>query len=87
MRKVLLASTALVALGSASAMAADVTISGNTTWQYESYDKNGGFTGHLNGTSIDHDSDVDFKFTNDIFGYLTPQNLVIDTKIILLALI
>ena len=29
MRKVLLASTALVALGSASAMAADITISGS----------------------------------------------------------
>ena len=71
MRKVLLASTALVALGSASAMAADVTISGNTTWQYESYDKNGGFTGAANGTSIDHDSDVDFKFVNTTDSGLT----------------
>ena len=71
MRKVLLASTALVALGSASAMAADVTISGNTTWQYESYDKNGGFTGAENGTSIDHDSDVDFKFVNTTDSGLT----------------
>ena len=32
MRKVLLASTALVALGSVSAMAADITISGSTEW-------------------------------------------------------
>ena len=71
MRKVLLASTALVALGSVSAMAADVTISGNTTWQYESYDKNGGFTGAANGTSIDHDSDVDFKFVNTTDSGLT----------------
>jgi hypothetical protein len=71
MRKVLLASTALVALGSASAMAADVTISGNTTWQYESYDQNGGFTGAANGTSIDHDSDVDFKFVNTTDSGLT----------------
>lgn len=71
MRKVLLASTALVALGSVSAMAADVTISGNTTWQYESYDKNGGFTGAANGTSIDHDSDVDFNFTNTTDSGLT----------------
>ena len=71
MRKVLLASTALVALGSASAMAADVTISGNTTWQYESYDKNGGFTEAANGTSIDHDSDVDFKFVNTTDSGLT----------------
>ena len=71
MRKVLLASTALVALGSASAMAADVTISGNTTWQYESYDQNGGFSGAENGTSIDHDSDVDFKFVNTTDSGLT----------------
>ena len=71
MRKVLLASTALVALGSVSAMAADVTISGNTTWQYESYDKNGGFAGAANGTSIDHDSDVDFNFTNTTDSGLT----------------
>ncbi|EHI48385.1 hypothetical protein HIMB100_00019690 [SAR116 cluster alpha proteobacterium HIMB100] len=72
MRKVLLASTALVALGSVSAMAADVTISGNTTWQYESYDKNDGtMTGPVNGTSIDHDSDVDFKFVNTTDSGLT----------------
>ena len=72
MRKVLLASTALVALGSASAIAADVTISGNTTWQYETYDKNdGSLTGAANGSSIDHDSDVDFKFVNTTDSGLT----------------
>ena len=71
MRKVLLASTALVALGSVSAMAADVTISGNTTWQYESYTTKSGFTGAANGTSIDHDSDVDFKFVNTTDSGLT----------------
>ena len=71
MRKVLLASTALVALGSASAMAADVTISGNTTWQYESYSTKAGLTGANNGTSIDHDSDVDFKFVNTTDSGLT----------------
>ena len=36
MRKVLLASTALVALGSVSAMAADVTISGSHNLLYKS---------------------------------------------------
>ena len=71
MRKVLLASTALVALGSVSAMAADVTISGNTTWQYESYSQDGGFAGAANGSAIDHDSDVDFNFVNTTDSGLT----------------
>ena len=64
MRKVLLASTALVALGSASAMAADVTISGNMKCSMSQYDKNdGSLTGAANGSSIDHERDVDFKFS------------------------
>ena len=71
MRKVLLASTALVALGSVAAMAAEVTISGTTTCQYESYTTKSGFTGAANGTSIDHDSDVDFKFVNTTDSGLT----------------
>ena len=63
MRKVLLASTALVALGSASAMAADVTISGSAEWQYESYSTNTAFTGGENGSKTDFDQDVNIKFS------------------------
>jgi hypothetical protein len=64
MRKVLLASTALVALGSVSAMASDVTISGSAEWQYESYSKSGGFTGPNNGTKVDYNQDVNIKFSS-----------------------
>ena len=63
MRKVLLASTALVAMSSASAMAADVTISGSAEFQYESYSTNTAFTGGGNGTSTDFDQDVNIKFS------------------------
>jgi len=62
MRKILLASTALVAFGTVAANAADVTISGTTDWHYFTYD-NDSHTGALNGSYIDFDSDVDFKFT------------------------
>ena len=56
MRKVLLASTALVALGSVSAMAADVNISGNMKCSISHIDKNDGFTGADEvSSSSDHD--------------------------------
>ena len=72
MRKVLLASTALVALGSVSAMAADVTISGTSENFYKSYDKNGGFTADgANGTSFSVNNDVDFNFTQTTDSGLT----------------
>ena len=62
MRKILLASTALVAFGTVAANAADVTITGATDWHYITYD-NDSNTGAQNGSYIDFDSDVDFKFT------------------------
>jgi len=62
MRKILLASTALVAFGTVAANAADVTITGATDWHYITYD-NDSNTGAQNGSLIDFDSDVDFKFT------------------------
>jgi hypothetical protein len=62
MRKILLASTALVAFGTVAANAADVTISGATDWHYFTYD-NDSNTGAVNGSYVDFDSDVDFKFT------------------------
>ena len=71
MRKVLLASTALVALGSVSAVASEITITGNTTWQYESYSQDGGFSEENNGSSIDHDTDLRFTFTNTTDSGLT----------------
>ena len=72
MRKVLLASTALVALGSVSAMAADVTFQVTQPGSMSHIDKNdGSLTGAANGTSIDHDSDVDFKFVNTTDSGLT----------------
>ena len=59
MRKVLLASTALVALGSVSAMAADITISGS----YNFIDMGDGEnTADETGTA--NEGDVNIKFSN-----------------------
>jgi len=63
MRKILLASTALVAFGTVAANAADVTITGATDWHYISYD-NASDTAGTNGTYFDHDFDMDVAFTN-----------------------
>jgi len=62
MRKILLASTALVAFGTVAANAADVTITGATDWHYFTYD-NDSNTAAQNGSYVDFQSDVDFKFT------------------------
>ena len=70
MRKILLASTALVAFGTVAANAADVTITGATDWHYINYD-NTSNSGAQNGSYIDHDSDVDFKFTTTTDNGLT----------------
>ena len=70
MRKILLASTALVAFGTVAANAADVTISGATDWHYFTYD-NDSNTGAVNGSYVDFDSDVDFKFTTTTDNGLT----------------
>jgi len=70
MRKILLASTALVAFGTVAANAADVTISGTTDWHYVNYDNNSN-SGALNGSYIDMDQDVDFKFSETTDSGLT----------------
>jgi hypothetical protein len=62
MRKILLASTALVACGTVAAHAADVSINGTTDWHYFTYD-NDTNTGARNGSYIDYDMDLDFKFS------------------------
>jgi len=63
MRKIFLASTALVALGTVSAQASDLTMSGTVDWHYISYD-NGSQANAVNGSYIDYDMDVDIKFTS-----------------------
>jgi len=63
MRKILLASTALVAAGTVAANATDLTITGATDWHYFSYD-NSSDTAGTNGTYFDHDFDMDVAFTN-----------------------
>jgi hypothetical protein len=70
MRKILLASTALVAVGSVAAHAADLTITGASDWHYISYD-NASSSGASNGTLIDYDTDIDFKFTETTDSGLT----------------
>ena len=61
MRKALLASTALVALTSVSALAADVTISGSYEMLYKNIDDTGSTT---DADDITGESDIDFTFTN-----------------------
>ena len=62
MRKILLASTALVAFGTVAANAADVSITGSTDWHYINYD-NTSNSGAQNGTLVDMDTDVDITFS------------------------
>ena len=62
MRKILLASTALVAFGTVAANAADVAITGSTDWHYINYD-NTSNSGAQNGTFVDMDTDVDITFS------------------------
>ncbi len=63
MRKIFLASTALVALGTVSAQASDLTMSGTVDWHYISYD-NGSQANAVNGSYVDYDMDVDIKFSS-----------------------
>ncbi len=60
MRKILLASTALVALTSVSAMAADVTISGGYNFIYQNDDKDS----NTDAGSFASEGDVNIKFSN-----------------------
>ena len=68
MRKVLLASTALVALGSVSAMAADVSISGSYEMLYKSIDDNGVTTDQ---DSISSSSELDISFSETLDNGMT----------------
>ena len=63
MRKIFLASTALVALGTVTAHASDLSMSGTVDWHYISYD-NGSQANAVNGSYVDYDMDVDIKFTS-----------------------
>jgi len=65
MRKILLASTALVALTSVSAMAADVTISGSTAFRYTNDDKNDVSTASTATSASDFgvESDIAISFS------------------------
>ena len=68
MRKILLASTALVALTSVSAMAADVTISGSASLIYKTDDNNepsNGDTGSASTMSSETDVNISFSNTTD----------------------
>jgi len=66
MRKILLASTALVALTSVSAMAADVTISGSASLIYTNDDQNEATTGGslASASSMSSETDVNISFSN-----------------------
>jgi hypothetical protein len=55
MRKVLLATTALVAVGGVTAANADISISGNYEWEYTSYDT---------GSTFGSDNHITIKATN-----------------------
>jgi predicted porin len=69
MRKVLLATTALIAVGTVQAASADVTISGSYEWQYNTWDKSG--TDYSSGTTSDNsvseeiDVSIGFSATTD----------------------
>jgi len=69
MRKILLATTAIVALTSVSAMAADVTISGGANLIYSNDDKDipgaGGSTGSASEMKSEADVNINFSATSD----------------------
>jgi len=65
MRKILLASTALVALTSVSAMAADVTISGSTAFTYVNDDKKDNSTSSASSFGVETDIAISFSMTAD----------------------
>ena len=62
MRKVLLASTALIALGSVSAMAADISISGSSEMVLDMGDS---ATADDSGFAVEHDIAITFSDTTD----------------------
>jgi len=70
MRKILLASTALVAFGTVAANAADVTINGAFDWHYINYD-NASSAADSNGSLVSLATDLDFTFTETTDSGLT----------------
>ena len=70
MRKILLASTALVAFGTVAANAADVTINGAFDWHYINYD-NASSAAASNGSLVSLATDLDFTFTETTDSGLT----------------
>jgi hypothetical protein len=64
MRKVLLASTALVALGSISAHAADITISGSYNFMYRIDSESTDDAGISDESTFANEGDMDIRFTN-----------------------
>jgi len=65
MRKILLASNAIVALTSVSAMAADVTISGSTAFTYVNDDKKDNSTSSASSFGVETDIAISFSMTAD----------------------
>jgi len=65
MRKILLASTALVAMTSVSAMAADVSISGSTAFSYVNDDKHDNATSSASSFGVESDIAISFSMTAD----------------------
>jgi len=68
MRKVLLATTALVALGGVSAASADVTVSGKTMFNATSWSDN------ITNTGNNNDTDMETSFELDITASATTDN-------------
>ena len=66
MRKILLASTALIAMTSVSAMASDITISGSHVFKYTADDKqkDEAESTTVDGSSLSTETDVTIKFSN-----------------------
>ena len=66
MRKVLLATTALIAVGTVQAASADVTISGSFEWQYNTFEKSGVnySSGTTSDNSITNEIDVNIGFSS-----------------------
>jgi len=71
MRKVLLATTALVALGGVSAASADISLSGSAAWQYKSWSDTAANTGGLNDTDQNVETDVKISMSNTTDSGLT----------------
>jgi hypothetical protein len=71
MRKVLLATTALVALGGVSAASADISLSGSAAWQYKSWSDTAANTGGANDTDQNVETDVKISMSNTTDSGLT----------------